>query len=451
MSLPTVYCRSTSFSALTLTENDTVLATYLQHWHLYTLEPCYHFTTNSHTTDLSQKPISATSSRSKMAATQSPNSQSPLNSTSSSIITTSASQSQTPPTTTNSSIITTSASQSQTPPTTTRSSTIEEPASKNQTPLALRVYSLPSSLFQSANNVKKAFHLEGKKEAGRGNRATEWTFRYRDGIKHTWKEQPMLTDNLKPITKVTKATRSSNPIKAPGPEGLNDFEWCHKYGANKWKSGFDQKAYYDNVFHIWKCNHCRNYDYGDDYATIPHLVDWEMKCALEGNWDGLSHMLTVPKKDNPAQQSGEMKPESMKPLKMWKWEWSLATRVFRQKQKHDEWKVKKMGGYVKAMGLREEWDEVAERRVEEVEKEDLEAASTMVTLASMAVESGVKKIESDTATLTASPTPTPAPTPKKRKRAAKEAESAPTAQSNGDELRRGKRARKATVPFNSLN
>ncbi|KAL5375453.1 hypothetical protein DPSP01_011154 [Paraphaeosphaeria sporulosa] len=328
-----------------------------------------------------------------------------------------------------------SGSQSQTSHTTTSFSTMEEHNPKNPNPLTLGVYTLTfESRFQRANDVKMAFRLEGKEDAGRKSspKATDWTFKYREGTKHSWMEQPMLTE---PDVNVNNWGRFWNPLKAPSPKALQDVEVDYSSGAR-----FNNKTNYENVFINWKSNHRRNYDHDDDYATIPYLEDWEMKCALEGNWAGLSHMLPVPRKKHPVQQSGERKFQDMRPLKDWTGEWYLAKNVFRLKQKHDEWKKAKMEGYIEAMALHEECDDVAERFEEEVE-----AADALVAIAGGTIVSSTDS----NATLTASPTPSPAPTPKKHKRAARKADTAPIAQSNGDELRRGKRARKATVPFGS--
>ncbi|KAF9738136.1 hypothetical protein PMIN01_03419 [Paraphaeosphaeria minitans] len=318
-----------------------------------------------------------------------------------------------------------------------------EPTSKDQTLLNLGVYTLPSqSRFQSANDVRKAFRLESKEATGPKSsygrksspKARDWTMKYREGTKHSWTEPPV---TLEPDVNVTNWGRFWNPLKAPSPKALKDRGLNYISRAK-----LDNMAHYEDVFIIWKSNHRRNYDYDDDYATIPHLEDWEMKCALEGNWARLSHMLTVPKKKNPAQQLGERKLENMRPLKDWKGEWYLAKKVFWLKQKHDEWKKTKMEGCVEVKDLHKERDDVAESFEEEVE-----AAESVLAIAGEVI---VPSADSDP-TLTANRTPSPAPMLKKRKRAVRGAETAPMAQSNGDELRRGKRARKATVPFGSRN
>lgn len=303
----------------------------------------------------------------------------------------------------------------------------------------MRVWDLPSdSRFPSAKDVEKTFHLKSQAQGTPKSspKTTSWSLKYPEGTTHTWTEQPMAPEPDELAAK--NWGRFANPLKARGPKAIEDWDKRFSIGEDAWKLGCSDRAHYEAVFNSWKSDHRLNYEHDCEYATIPYLMESEMKCALEGHWVGLSHMLQVPKGKTPEQYVMGKRLGDMKAIPDYKWEWFLARKVFRLKQKHGEWRMSLMEEYLQATETEEGLDE--------------DETATLFALANKSAIERESRIAHDSeAALTASPTPIPAPAPTKRKRAGKKAETAPMAQSNGEEIRRSKRARVSTVPFASLN
>ncbi|KAL1606797.1 hypothetical protein SLS60_004204 [Paraconiothyrium brasiliense] len=329
--------------------------------------------------------------------------------------------------------------------------------SNQRTPLTLGIFPLSSSHFQSANQVKKMFGLDGQKEACSGNSsqpmATHWTLRYREGTKYAWREPPILPILLSTCYWHKQATRAgpcTNPLHKPdeADKAVHYRNFMKEYDneTKGWKSDKNHEKIAKNVFGDWQRNHHRNWLYGDDYATIPGLLDWEMRCALDGNWRGLNHMLVD-------QELRE--PELMKPHPEYKLEWKLAVCVHREKQKQDEprkaksvekvveeersrygqmhtWNDSQLAGFIDLMDEQEEEDE--QRALAEKE---FEVATLLVSMEKANAEA-----------VASSPK---VPSPKKRKRTEKKEVTRSSGQSSSDGLRRSSRTKNPKLPSDSLN
>jgi hypothetical protein len=202
----------------------------------------------------------------------------------------------------------------------------------------LEVFPLPSAHFQSAKDVEKSFGLKkvACSKKTRGVAAMDCTSEYHEGTKYTWREPPTLPERRDSSRNARKEHMTLNRVyktnEADRAASKKDFE--RQFGAGKehgFKKDNDDEKHHKLVFQNWKSNHYPNWRHDNDYATIPGLQDWEMKCALEGNWAGLNHLYPVQK---------PKEPERMKPFPDDKWTWKLATWVFREKQKHDAHKEK---------------------------------------------------------------------------------------------------------------
>ncbi|KAJ4356166.1 uncharacterized protein N0V89_004196 [Didymosphaeria variabile] len=333
------------------------------------------------------------------------------------------------------------------------------PPSRQQTPLTLGVFPLPSWHFQSANEVKKLFDLHVQEEAGSRNSrqpmATHWTLKYREGTKHAWREPPMLP--MLPIIpsaryqhkQVTKADLCTIPLHKPGEADkaahYKNFTKEYNDATRGWKSDKKDEKLAKTVFYDWERKYRRNWLYDDDFATIPGLLDWEMRCALEGNWRGLDHMLVE-------QQLKE--PELMKPHPEYKLEWKLAVCVHREKQKQDE--HKKKAKFVEKVDEEEcsrydrmhkwndsqlaEFTDLMDEQEEEDEQRALAEKEFEVATLLMSMGSASPKA------VVSSPKLSP---PNKRKRAEKAKVTPSSRQSNSDGLRRSSRTKK--LPPDSLS
>lgn len=210
----------------------------------------------------------------------------------------------------------------------------------------LDIFSLPPSepnQLMSASGVAKTFNITAQPQArSRGLASTTWNGRYPDGEEFTWKE-PAPAKSQVPKYNHIKAwgldPNTSTPTADRVEEWKKDFnrdlEGRHK--ANQ--SPTEAKC--ESIFRTWESNHASNrYDSDFPYTKIEGLQDWEMECALMGDWKRLDHMLIG------EQEAGE--PEHFKPNLEFKLEWKLAVKVFRLKAAHD--KARKIADFEHKLG-----------------------------------------------------------------------------------------------------
>lgn len=312
---------------------------------------------------------------------------------------------------------------------------------------------MPQIQGASAADVKRAFNLQSRFQKPpqpqtshrRREVAVEWTIKYYDGQEGTCVLPRELPDRRDQDLRKTKADRYSIPLFAPTEQDIAAHyerfrKNCHD---EKKENSRDAEKNAKSIFALWKSNHRRNRVEDDEYAAITGLQDWEMKCALEGNWLGLSHMLEE------GQLIGE--PGQLKPEPEWKWEWKLAVWVYKEKKAHDEAKMRARENAREKQKCdsacfervqtwdRQQWREYSDsledrEREEEVqrlrEEETHVASKAAMVLTTMANEPRAK---------------TPS---KKRKRPEKKEESSsPPTDDSADGVRRSSRPRKPKIRY----
>ena len=216
----------------------------------------------------------------------------------------------------------------------------------------------------SASSVARAFNITAQPQArSRGLAPTTWNGRYPDGQEFTWKEPAPAKSQVVKYNHIkawgldpNTSTPTADRVEEWKKDFNRDLEGRHK--ANQ--SPTEAKC--ESIFRAWESNHASNrYDSDFPYTKIEGLVDWEMECALMGDWKRLDHMLI-------GEQEAE-EPEHFKPNPEYKLEWKLAVKVFRLKAAHD--KARELAVFeLKAGGANVPYTHLVDRNLAAIQRDE---------------------------------------------------------------------------------